>query len=160
MITVLKTWLMTRARKRPCTTIVLHGTAGASGESSVSWLRKIGLSYHYIVDRDGSITKCAPTSRVAFHAGKSLGPEGPSVNDYSIGIAFANLENGRDSITTAQLDAVASLVKQLKAEFPLYWITTHYAISPGRKSDPMMLRKVDLIAFTARVNLTAWLGVK
>lgn len=160
MITVLKAWLMTRARKRPCTTIVLHGTAGASGASSVSWLRQIGLSYHYVVDRDGSVIKCAPTSRVAFHAGKSVGPEGENVNDYSIGIAFANLEDGRDKITLAQLDAVASLVKQLEPEFPLKWVTTHYAISPRRKTDPVMLKAVDLIAFAARVNLTAWLGAK
>lgn len=129
-------WLANRERKAPVTTVVLHATAGGSAESSIEWLRRINLSYHYVIERNGFITKCVPAGRVAYHAGKSLGPDGPNVNEYSVGIAFANRNDG-EAITKAQLLAAAWLLYELRKQFPdLRWVTTHYAVSPGRKTDP------------------------
>jgi len=157
VITTLKKWLESRERKHTITTIVVHGTSGKSASSSIEWLKQIGLSYHYVIERDGSITKCVPYSRVAFHAGKSEGPNGSNVNNYSIGISFANMEDGKEKISTAQYDSLYMLIVQLKREIPaIRFLTTHYAISPGRKSDPIMMTEEVLKRFAKRVSLTPW----
>jgi N-acetyl-anhydromuramyl-L-alanine amidase AmpD len=157
MITALKTWLASRSRKRPTTTIVLHATDGASASSSIAWLREIGLSYHYVIERDGEITKAVPVSRVAYHAGKSMGPDGPNVNDYSIGISFANFESRRESLTAAQVNACKNLVQELAVSDPhLNWLTTHAVISPGRKTDPRMLSRENLTAIALASGLMVW----
>lgn len=135
--------LASRKRTRPVTTIVLHGTAGSSARSSHAWLKKIGLSYHAIisdyndVDGDGVIIKAVRDSHIAFHAGKSYGPEGASVNLYSLGLAFSNIEDGKMPITIKQWDAAVKwCVAQCKAYPTIKYITTHAIISPGRKFDP------------------------
>jgi len=132
-------------RKQPVTTIVLHGTAGSSARSSASWLKRpeVGLSYHAIcsdpndVDGDGTILKCVRDSHVAYHAGKSVGPNGPGVNAYSLGFAFSNIEDGITPISTKQWDAAIEWCAAECTAYPsITWITTHAIISPGRKFDP------------------------
>lgn len=150
-IVQVKSWLPTRARKKDITTIVLHASAGASASSSISWLKKIGLSYHYIIERDGVITKLAPVGRVAFHAGKSVGPGGSNVNEYSIGICFANRNNG-EPYTDAQYKAARQLIQALSGQ-GIRWITTHYLISPGRKNDPKGFKFKE---FAGSVGLIPW----
>lgn len=136
-IQVLKNWLASRPRSKPATTVVLHATGGESATGAISWLRKIKLSYHYIIAKDGEVIKCVPTGRVAFHAGKSRGPDGENVNAYSIGISFANRNDGRDPYTSAQVQACRDLMFELKRNIPtLEWLTTHRAIAPLRKTDP------------------------
>lgn len=150
-------WLSSRERRQPCTTIVFHATAGASAASSVSWLRQIGLSYHYVIDRDGSITKAVPVGRAANHAGKSVGPDGPWVNRYSIGIAFANLDDGKDPITDEQFSSARILVKQLEQSMPtLKWVTTHKRISPGRKVDPRLFDALSFVRLLGKTRLAHW----
>jgi N-acetyl-anhydromuramyl-L-alanine amidase AmpD len=159
MITALANWLASRPRKRPVSTIVLHATDGASAGSSISWLRKIGLSYHYVIERDGSVTKCVPVSRVAFHAGKSKGPQGVNVNEYSVGIALANWESRDEFVTPQQVDALDDLVELLcDAEPDIRWITTHYWVSPGRKTDPRMLPQTKIMGMATVNKLRMWRG--
>ena len=130
-------WLASRERKRPCTTIVLHATAGGSLWGAISTLRLKGLSYHYLIAKDGTVTKCVPYTRVAFHAGKSFGPSGSNVNGYSVGISFVNRNDGIDPYTIKQIDQCRLLIADLEAAIPtLKYLTTHYAISPKRKTDP------------------------
>lgn len=131
---------------RKVTTIVVHATAGGTAQSSIDHLRKPSTqaSYHYIIDRNGDRYKCVPVGKKAWHAGISVGPEGSDVNPYSIGIAFANRNNGVEQITVAQLAALRVLVDELMAAMPeLKWITTHFGISFPRKTDPRLfdLRK-------------------
>lgn len=109
----------------------------------MSWLFKIGLSYHAIVadeddsQGDGTIIKCVPDSKVAFHAGKSVGPDGPNANGYSLGLSFVNMETGKDPISPAQWDAAVQwCVAHCRAYPTIKWITTHAIVSPGRKFDP------------------------
>ena len=154
---VLTSWLLSRARRKPCNTVVLHATDGASAASSIDWLRQIWLSYHYLIERDGTITKCVPYTRVAYHAGKSVGPEGKNVNDYSVGIAFANFQSKGELLTERQIDAAYFLTRELKLAVPtLQYVTTHYAISPGRKTDPSMLPKRHLAQIARNNNLRVW----
>lgn len=136
-ITQLAAWLASKPRKRQPSTIVLHATAGSSLGGAISTLKLRGCSYHYLIEKDGKITKCVPVGRVAFHAGVSEGPEGPNVNGYSVGVSLVNLNDGKDPYTEAQYDACLFLVRNLAANLPsLRWITTHYAIAPKRKTDP------------------------
>ena len=142
--------------------IVLHATAGSSLSGAIQALRQRELSYHYLIEKSGQITKAVNYGREAFHAGNSFGPEeeldgitkrqifkrgvgwifaaGTSVNAYSIGISFVNLNDGKDPYTAAQIDACRELIATLKAALPLKWLTTHFAVSPGRKSDPKSFR--------------------
>lgn len=111
----------------------------------------VKASYHYILDRNGDRYKCVPTSKKAWHAGISHGPEGSDVNPYSIGIAFANLNNGVEHITVQQLAAARILVDELMTGIPsIKWITTHFGISFPRKTDP---RLFDLRKFVAMLPM-------
>lgn len=155
-ITTLKKWLAHRSRK-PGTlvdTLVVHSTAGGSAVSSIQWLVHLGYSYHLIIERDGSVTKCVPLSKAAFHAGKSDGPQGSNVNEYSVGVCFAHRNDGKEQITHAQLDALDELVPEIRKQFPaMKYACTHFGISPGRKFDP---RGFNVEAFAARAQLKPW----
>ena len=109
-----------------------------------------------MIERDGVITKCVPLSRVAFHAGKSVGPQGLDVNRYSIGISFANYESKGEAITAAQVEACKELCVEIAKAPGVKWLTTHYWISPGRKSDPSRLRFQDLMGIEKAANLIIW----
>lgn len=153
-IVILKSWLASRARKTPATTVVLHATAGESASGAISWLRKIGLSYHYVIAKDGTVTKCVPTGRVAFHAGVSEGPDGSNVNNYSIGVSMANRNDGADPYPREQVAACADLVKELKQGIPsLKWLTCHYSIAPTRKTDP---RGFPALMIAQEAGLKPW----
>lgn len=130
-----------RRRVQECDTVVLHATAGSSFKGAYQALMSRELSYHAIIEdqkeTDGLIRKLVPLSRVAFHAGKSMGPHGPNVNNYSIGISFVNRNDGLDGYSPAQYEAAREYILECKKQFPkLRYLTTHAAISPGRKFDP------------------------
>jgi N-acetyl-anhydromuramyl-L-alanine amidase AmpD len=155
-ILTLKKWLARRKRKpgTVVSTVVMHSSAGGSAKSSIGWLAQIGYSYHAIIERDGTATKCVPFSDVAYHAGKSVGPEGANVNEYSVGICFAHRNDGKEQITEAQLDAAEQIVFALKMQFPLLqFVANHHGISPGRKFDP---RGFNVEKFGQKVHLTPW----
>lgn len=140
-ITPLASWLKSSRRTKPISGVILHSTAGASAASSVAWLRRgeVMASYHYIIERDGAITKCVPTVRQAWHAGKSYGWEGANCNGYTVGIAFANRNDGVERVTVAQETAAELLIRELmRFEPSLHYISTHRLVSPRRKNDPRM----------------------
>jgi N-acetylmuramoyl-L-alanine amidase len=151
------TLLASRKRRKSVTTIVLHATDGASAVSSIRWLAHTGNSYHYIIADTGKVYKCVPTGREAFHAGKSFGPEGDQVNQYSIGISFDNFESRKEAITGEQMDAAEKLIGELKKAIPtIKWITTHKAVAPGRKTDPAMLSKSWIYRQAEKYRLVVW----
>ncbi len=137
----IKSWLSFRNRTKPITTVVLHATAGSTAVGAISTLVQKQLSYHYIIEdqreTDGKVIKCVPYNKVAFHAGKSKGPDGPNVNEYSIGISFVNSNTGNDPYSQKQYNAALELLTELFKAIPtLSYLTTHYWVSPLRKSDP------------------------
>ncbi|RIJ99500.1 MAG: hypothetical protein DCC46_08220 [Armatimonadetes bacterium] len=152
--------------------VVLHATAGSSLSGAIATLRSRGLSYHFLIDKDGTIVEAAPTSRKAFHAGNSYGPKEKSrgvdprqdaqarflaktsVNAYSIGIAFVNRNDGVDPYTPEQKEAIEPLLRLLKDKHrALRYLTTHFAVSPKRKTDP---RGFPYESLASRVGLIAW----
>lgn len=140
-------------------TVVLHATAGSTIEGAISTLRQRGLSYHFLIDKDGTVWKGCPISGQAHHAGESDGPQGRYVNKYSIGVCFVNENDGKHPITAAQLEAAKWLIPQLKPGMYSYkWLCTHWAITVdpkgrARKTDP---RLVDVPALAAAVGMAPW----
>lgn len=139
---------------RPRTThCVWHATAGASVESSLAWLnrpnaRETGgvASYHYVIERDGTVHQHAPHDVVAYHAGVSAWPwpDGAALNSRSLGIAFANRQvapgaSGFERITAAQIDAAVALVAWLADTYPALRDPAahirHRDCAPTRRSD-------------------------
>lgn len=72
------------------TLILHHWTAGGSGRRSVEVLRRLGLSAHLVVERDGTVYQTAPFTARCAHAGRSRWLGRSDVNGFSIGIEWAN----------------------------------------------------------------------
>lgn len=140
-------------------TVVLHASAGSTLEGAISTLRNRGLSYHFLIDKDGTVWRGCPVLGQADHAGESEGPQGKYANRYSIGVCFVNENDGRNPVAPAQLDAARWLLPELKGQMYEYkWLCTHWAITVdargrARKTDP---RLVDVPALAAAVGLTPW----
>ncbi|NBC83076.1 MAG: N-acetylmuramoyl-L-alanine amidase [Bacteroidetes bacterium] len=86
-------------------TIVIHYTAGASLNSSVSWLKNpaANASAHLVVGKNGKIVQLAPFNIKAWHAGRSTWKGRSGLNSYSIGIEIDNagvLEKREDGYYT------------------------------------------------------------
>ena len=70
--------------------VVLHFTQMGSVESSVELLNGRGFGYHVLIDRDGTVHQLAPFDRVVHHAGLSNWRGRDKVNEFAIGVSFAN----------------------------------------------------------------------
>lgn len=132
--------------------LVLHADAGKSEAGTISWICSPDskVSYHYLVHRDGTVTQFVAGEMRAYHAGVSEFQGRRNVNDFSLGVSFANDQAG-ESFPVAQLQRGVELVAELVEAYriPLDRITTHAAIAPGRKHDPGPL--FPLAAFLADV---------
>jgi N-acetylmuramoyl-L-alanine amidase len=146
--------------------LVIHFTAGASGESSISYWRELnnGVCAHIVIERDGTIKQCRPFNTTCGHAGRSRwqhnGKNYNGLNSCSIGIELAN---GGDSYPTkfsnglpatnlphknggptklwetyplVQRIACEKISKLLVAHYNLDDVVGHDDIAPERKSDP------------------------
>lgn len=123
----------------PIDSIVMHADAGRAEIGTVTWLTspKSGVSYHYLIGRDGRLWQFVADQSKAWHAGKSVLDGRENVNDFSIGVSFANAQDG-EPLTGAQVAKAEHLVAWLCREhrIPVTRIVTHKLISPGRKTDP------------------------
>lgn len=73
--------------------LVMHYTAGGTGENSARLFQDNPrqVSAQFIIERDGVIIQCRPTTKVANHAGQSRYGDEEFLNDNSIGVEYANL---------------------------------------------------------------------
>jgi len=167
----LDTPLASRTRPIKPTLIVLHATAGATARSSIDHLRGVGLSYHYIVARDGRDTAksansdgsdpivfhCVDGKRHAFHVGSTIpAPSGEGgIAKTSIGISLANIQSrAGESYPAKQLAALDDLIASLKPQFPtLKWLTTHAVVQPWNRADPT---RIDGKALARKHGLIWW----
>lgn len=75
---------------------VIHYTAGGRASGTVRWFQdpRSRVSAHYVIARDGKVTRCVPLSKKAWHAGASWaryhGERKFGVNEFSIGYELAN----------------------------------------------------------------------
>jgi N-acetylmuramoyl-L-alanine amidase len=134
-------------------TIVLHADASDNVQASLSWIASAEskVSYHTIIDRDGTVYELVPVGKRAWHAGVSSFGGHTDVNSYSIGLSFANKNDGHEPYTAAQIASALVLCREWMKAFPKVTkdrITTHAVIAPTRKTDP---KGFDLAGFTAQL---------
>lgn len=129
--------------------IVLHATASRQASPAVYWFMSLEskVSAHYVVAKDGTVYRMVPDEKRAWHAGKAMWNGRTDVNDISIGIEIANMNDGDDIYTDEQVHAVAVLCRYLteKYKLPPGSITSHYAVSYALqgKTDPQGWRWND-----------------
>lgn len=105
-----------------------------------------GVSAHYVVKPEGTVTEYVSPDKIAFHAGPSSFGEISGFNKCSIGIEFESpgyAKGGADwfhfePFTDAQRAAGIALVSQLVERFGIdrQNILGHSDIAPLRKTDP------------------------
>jgi AmpD protein len=119
--------------------VILHHSYG-SYKGGVSWILNdaSNVSYHVLIDTDGSRTVFAKDTQRAWHAGKSSFNGRTGCNSFMLGLAFSGDTTSRE-LTKAEID---SAVEYLLPRFERWgWpkdlstITTHKDVSPGRKVD-------------------------
>ena len=94
------------------------------------------VSYHCLIDRDGTRCNLVADQHIAWHAGASHFFGRNRCNDFLLGLAFAG-DTYRQPLSDAQL---ASALEWLASRWQLYrWsidrTTDHRQVSPGRKDD-------------------------
>jgi AmpD protein len=94
------------------------------------------VSYHCLIDRDGTRCTLAEDTRVAWHAGASSFLGRSRCNDFLVGVSFA----GDTYVEPLSGDQIESALDWLDARWdPLGWdpgrMTDHRQVSPGRKLD-------------------------
>ncbi len=119
--------------------VVLHHSCG-SFLGSVDWcLRSMSkVSYHCIINLDGSRVQLAKDNQRAWHAGKSSFKGKSDCNGFMLGLAFSGDTNIRELTNDEINSAVEWILERIqKFNWPkdLSTITTHRAVSPGRKDD-------------------------
>jgi N-acetyl-anhydromuramyl-L-alanine amidase AmpD len=137
--------------------IVLHHTASSGNALAIARFfqkRQAKVSSHYIVDRDGSIVRCVPDDKRAWHAGPSQFAGTGNVNDFSLGIEICNRGDGIEPYPPAQVAAVTRLVANLAARYhiPMGRVTRHrdVALPRGIKIDPSDNFDFDVVVASAR----------
>jgi N-acetylmuramoyl-L-alanine amidase len=123
--------------------IVLHADAAANEAGTISWIQSpaSGVSYHYLVGRDGTIYQFVQDDRKAWHAGKSAWDDVTDVNPVSLGVSFSNdqiNEPFTDAALAAGAELCAKLCKAHNIPVDELHLTTHAVVCrpPGRKTDP------------------------
>jgi N-acetyl-anhydromuramyl-L-alanine amidase AmpD len=90
--------------------LIVHHTAGATGQSSINYWRQIanGVCAHLVIERDGTVIQIRPFDRTCGHAGPSRwtcpdsGKTFFGLNHCSIGIELANAGNSAGALTWAK----------------------------------------------------------
>lgn len=97
-------------------------------------IRGAEVSAHFVIRRDGELLQFVSGDDRAWHAGKSSWQGRDNCNDYSIGIELEGLED--HPFEPAQYQALATLLQQARAVYPISRIAGHEHVAPGRKRDP------------------------
>jgi N-acetylmuramoyl-L-alanine amidase len=122
------------------TLIVLHASAGKSDAGDLSWIvaPKSGISYHYLVGRDGEVYELVDPKFQAYHAGESEWKGRKFCNQFSIGVSWANRHDKTEPLTGAQIRGMRDLLNWLAERHPtITEIVTHAMVAPKRKRDPL-----------------------
>ena len=122
--------------------LLLHYTGMKSGAAAVNWLctPESGVSCHYLVDIDGSITQMVSEDKRAWHAGKSYWQGNDDINSASVGVEIQNEGplGAFPDFPDEQIEAVIALSKDIIARhnIPAKRVLAHSDVAPGRKVDP------------------------
>ena len=118
--------------------LVLHCSAYDTPRLTQVFL-DLGVSAHYIIDKDGTITQLVDENKRAWHAGAGAWHDQADINSRSIGIEVINPSLGHSVPYTPE--QIASLIKLSNDVIKRYNILPHNVIAhsdmaPTRKYDP------------------------
>lgn len=122
--------------------LLLHYTGMASGEAAIDWLcnPSSGVSCHYLIDDDGTITQMVTEDKRAWHAGAASWKTVSDINSCSIGIEIQNRgpEAGPVVFPDVQMAAVEALSRDIITRHNISpeRVLAHSDVAPGRKVDP------------------------
>lgn len=132
--------------KRDIKAFIIHSTFNASFPTTqkpdtfsvagvLKQFEQYGVAAHYLITREGNVFQLVDNNDVAFHAGKSVLPDGTTaVNACSIGVEImCTYTSGPNE---AQYASLRRLIDQLDSEYKFKYILPHSDIAPGRKTDP------------------------
>ncbi|PLK27006.1 N-acetylmuramoyl-L-alanine amidase [Novosphingobium sp. TH158] len=146
----MRSWLVHRqvpspnfnARALPVSMVVLHYTGMQSADEALERLcsEEAGVSAHYLIDEDGTVTQMVAEENRAWHAGKSFWRGITDVNSASVGIELVNPghEFGYRDFPNAQIEALLPLLADIKRRHGISRsnVVGHSDIAPTRKEDP------------------------
>lgn len=125
------------SRTNSCEGVVIHHSAG-SFAGSVSWClqSKSQVSYHCIIDTDGSRVQLCKDKQRAWHAGKSSFKGRQYCNGFMLGLSFSGNTYQR-KLTQAEILSAIEWIEERweKYGWDISCITDHRTVSPGRKDD-------------------------
>jgi hypothetical protein len=134
-------WGHTKSSGRKIDTIIVHSSYNALDEDIydldkiIAIYKSYGVAPHYIISRDGQISRMVEDKNIAYHAGESKVPDGrTNVNNFSIGIEMVNSKT--EGPTSAQYGSLKKLLEHLKDSYDIKYTLGHSDIAPGRKDDP------------------------
>ena len=117
--------------------VIFHHSEG-NFDGSVSWIKdpKSRVSYHVMIDLDGSRVQFVPLNKKAWHCNPSYFKGRSRCNDFMLGVGFSGDTNERE-LTEAEIASAVEFVATHKDQYgwTLDWMTDHRTVSPGRKDD-------------------------
>lgn len=117
--------------------IVLHHSSG-SHDGTKSWILspESQVSYHYLINKDGSRTQFVADTKRAWHAGLSSWKGYSGLNSCSVSVSFFG-DTYKREVSDIEIDSCAKKCIYLMEKFNLKVdsIVTHAMISPDRKDD-------------------------
>lgn len=131
-----------RRNGRAVDMLLLHYTGMASAAAACATLcsSESGVSCHYLVDEDGTITQMVGEEERAWHAGVSSWQGETDTNSRSIGIEIQNPGHGIGyrAFPAVQMAAVVALCRDVLSRhaIPPRHVLAHSDVAPGRKIDP------------------------
>ena len=129
-------------RALPITMAVIHYTEMENAQAALDRLSDpdAKVSAHYLISRDGEVTRLVPEERRAWHAGLSYWRGIRDVNSASIGIELDHPGHkyGYGPFPDAQFEALVPLLaRMVKAHaIPRANVVGHSDVAPARKIDP------------------------
>lgn len=132
------------AKKIKPEAIVMHDTGG-NYAGSIDWTgrltdpktgKRLYASYHCIIARDGRRTITNNDDNRAYHAGTSSFKGIPSLNNWSIGVAFERDSHTEPLQPAAIESALEYIIPRMKKwGITPEFVTDHRTIAPSRKVD-------------------------
>ena len=99
-------------------------------------IKKLKVSSHFYINRDGELIQFVSTENRAWHAGKSFYKGKDNCNDFSIGIELQG--SVKKKFMNIQYETLVKLTKNILQKYPNIGsnIVGHDFVSPERKEDP------------------------
>lgn len=129
-------------RTLPITMAVIHYTEMESAEAALDRLSdpEAKVSAHYLISREGEVTRLVPEDKRAWHAGLSYWRGIRDVNSASIGIELDHPGHkyGYGHFPDAQFEALVPLLARMVKThaIPRANVVGHSDVAPQRKIDP------------------------